>query len=115
MTLACKHVDDVVIGAPYIMTEDLMKSLNISKVITITDTEEDPVLKKHKDLDPYKVPREQGKLVELQINDEFYNLTTEKIAVRVLDNRAAYELKFKKKSASQNAYYASKQTHQEQA
>ena len=29
MTLACKHVDDVVIGAPYIITEDLIKSLNI--------------------------------------------------------------------------------------
>ena len=29
MTLACKHVDDVVIGAPYVITEDLIKSLNI--------------------------------------------------------------------------------------
>jgi len=33
MTLACKHVDDVIIGAPYIITEDLIKSLNIKKVI----------------------------------------------------------------------------------
>jgi ethanolamine-phosphate cytidylyltransferase len=43
MTLACKHVDDVVIGAPFILTQDLVTSLNISKVIHITDTNEDSV------------------------------------------------------------------------
>jgi ethanolamine-phosphate cytidylyltransferase len=41
MTLACKHVDDVVIGSPYILTEDLIKSLNIKKVVQIIDTDED--------------------------------------------------------------------------
>lgn len=41
MTLACKHVDDVVMGAPYIITEDLIKSLNIKKVINIINTSED--------------------------------------------------------------------------
>ena len=41
MTLACKHVDDVVIGSPYFLTPDLIKSLNISKVVEITDTDED--------------------------------------------------------------------------
>ena len=45
MTLACKHVDDVVMGAPYIITEDLIKSLNIKKVIKITKTKEDQTLK----------------------------------------------------------------------
>jgi ethanolamine-phosphate cytidylyltransferase len=29
MVLACKYVDDIVIEAPYIITEDLIKSLNI--------------------------------------------------------------------------------------
>ncbi len=47
MVLACKHVDDVVIGAPYIITKDLIKSLNISQVVHIKDTDEDPVLPKH--------------------------------------------------------------------
>lgn len=44
MTLACKHVDDVIIGAPYIITEDLMKSLNIHKVVQIVNCDEDAVL-----------------------------------------------------------------------
>lgn len=43
MTLACKHVDDIVIGAPYIITEDLIKSLNIDKVVRIINTDEDSV------------------------------------------------------------------------
>lgn len=43
MTLACKHVDDIVIGAPYIITEDLIRSLNIDKVVRIINTEEDTV------------------------------------------------------------------------
>jgi ethanolamine-phosphate cytidylyltransferase len=44
MTLACKHVDDIVIGAPFIITEDLIKSLNIDVVVRIVNTEEDTVL-----------------------------------------------------------------------
>ena len=40
MALAIKHVDDVVIGAPYIITEDLIRSLNINKVVYV-ETDED--------------------------------------------------------------------------
>jgi glycerol-3-phosphate cytidylyltransferase-like family protein len=41
MCLACKHVDDVVIGAPFILTRDLIKSLNIHKVVKVIGTKED--------------------------------------------------------------------------
>ena len=44
MALSCKHVDDVVIGAPYIITLDLLTSLNIKKVVVVKNTNEDPVL-----------------------------------------------------------------------
>lgn len=43
MVLACKYVDDVVIEAPFIITEDLIKSLNINKIVNFI-TEEDKVL-----------------------------------------------------------------------
>lgn len=33
MLLACKYVDDVVIGAPYEISSDLIKSLNIKSVV----------------------------------------------------------------------------------
>jgi ethanolamine-phosphate cytidylyltransferase len=35
MLLACKYVDDVVVEAPYIITEDLVKSLNIRIVANV--------------------------------------------------------------------------------
>lgn len=53
MTLACKHVDDVVIGAPYILTKDLIQSLNIGAVVHISDTAEDPVREEYQSIDPY--------------------------------------------------------------
>ena len=40
MALAIKYVDDVVIGAPYIITEDLIRDLKINKVVYV-DTAED--------------------------------------------------------------------------
>lgn len=53
MTLACKHVDDVIIGAPYIITEDLITSLNIKKVVVITDTQEDKALAQYQEIDQF--------------------------------------------------------------
>ena len=40
MALAMKYVDDVVIGAPYIVTDDLIKSLNISQVVHVRSRED---------------------------------------------------------------------------
>ena len=40
MALAMKYVDDVVIGAPYIVTDDLIKSLNITKVVHVRSRED---------------------------------------------------------------------------
>lgn len=40
MALAMKNVDDVVIGAPYIITDDLIKSLNIKKVVNVRTRED---------------------------------------------------------------------------
>lgn len=50
MTVACKYVDDLVIEAPYVITEDLIKSLNISKVVNVI-TDEDCPLPAFKDVD----------------------------------------------------------------
>lgn len=40
MSLAMKYVDDVVIGAPYVITDDLLKSLNIKKVVHVLSRED---------------------------------------------------------------------------
>jgi len=59
MALAMKYVDDVVIGAPYIITDDLIRSLNISKVVHI-ETDEDKVKPEYQNIDPYAIAKEQN-------------------------------------------------------
>jgi ethanolamine-phosphate cytidylyltransferase len=44
MCLSCKYVDDVVIGAPFILTQDLINSLHINIVVEMIGTDEDKVL-----------------------------------------------------------------------
>ena len=109
MTLACKHVDDIVIGAPFKITQDLITSLNISKIVKIINTKEDSVLKKHDDIDQFEIPRKLGMLEEISIDDDFYDMTTEKLAQRVYENKAAFELKFTKKNSSQSFYDSDKE------
>lgn len=50
MVMACKYVDDIVIEAPFIITEDLIKSLNISKVVNVS-SDDDAVLPEHEKVD----------------------------------------------------------------
>lgn len=109
MTLSCKYVDDVVIGAPFILTQDLITSLHINTVVEITGSEEDKVLKRHQKTDPNKVARDLGILKQVKIDDPFYDMTVEKIAGRVWANKQIYELKVKKKSQSEALYYEGKQ------
>jgi len=108
MCLACKHVDDVVIGAPFILTEELIKSLNIKKVVSITNSREDPVLPAFTKLDQMEAPRKLGILHEVNLEGEFYDITTEEIAMRVLKNKEAFQKKFDAKMVKQNSYESTK-------
>ena len=51
MTLACKHVDEVIIGAPYVITRDLLTSLNVHKVVRFVNCAEDQVLQEFANVD----------------------------------------------------------------
>ena len=102
MTLAMKYVDDVVIGAPYVITQDLIQCLNIKKVIHITDTLEDAPKQLHADVDQFAVVRKElpDGLIDVSVNDPFYDVTVEQIAQRVKDQQDAFAVKFAKKNAS---------------
>ena len=64
-------------------------------------------MEEFKDIDQYAVPREKGILEQISIDDPFFDLTTETIAKRVFDNKAAFEAKFAKKNKSSQEYYNS--------
>ena len=102
MALAMKDVDDVVIGAPYIITDDLIKSLNIKKVVHVR-TREDQVKPEFAGIDPFEVPKAQNIYVELPAVEN--DLTLEDIARRIEANRAQFETKFNKRKEKQDDYY----------
>ena len=105
MVMACKYVNDVVIEAPYIITEDLIKSLNISKIVNVV-TDEDAPLPEYAHIDQYEQAKKLGVYCEVAKNQN--EVTIEKIAQRVLANKTALQKKFEKKKASENIYYANK-------
>jgi ethanolamine-phosphate cytidylyltransferase len=101
--LALKYVDDVIMGAPWEITEDMIRTLNISIVVQGTH---------HKDLsdevvsnDAYNVPKQLGIYREIE---SAYNLTTDDIVRRIVDNRMLYIQRNTRMTANENKYYENK-------
>lgn len=58
--------------------------MNIKKVVSVKNTKEDCVLKMHEEIDQLAVAKKQGILHEIEIKDDFYDITTEDLSLRVL-------------------------------
>jgi ethanolamine-phosphate cytidylyltransferase len=105
--LALKYVDDVVIAAPWIVTEDLIKSLKINLVVHGTESkyDENYNIEAGKD-DPFSVPKKLGiyKAIESK-----YDLNSEILVQRLIKNRDQYVKKFQTKNAKENDYYKNKE------
>ena len=103
-----KYVDDVIIGSPYIVTLDLIKSLGIHEVVHI-ESREDQVKTEFRDLDPFAVPKALGIYVELPPVEN--DLTEEDIAQRIQNNnKAQFEAKFANRKAKHDNYNLEEKT-----
>lgn len=109
--LACKYVDEVIIGAPLEISEDLVTTFNISLVVrgTISETSVDPKEQQAKE-ERYKAPKDANIFRHLESPSD---MTTSTIINRILANKKAYEDRNAKKVASEQKYYKSKQRIQE--
>jgi len=94
--LSCRYVDDVVIGAPFFITNELLKLLKV-KIVAHGKTPESHLLA-DKLADPYRIPKEKGMLVQV---DSDITLTTSEIVDRVDKDRARYLARNKKKEAKE--------------
>lgn len=104
MVLACKCVDEVIIGAPWEVTRDMITSLNISIVVHGRYHKDGLRLKQFGCIDlvdPYSVPRELG---ILGLVDSASDISVEQILRRVADNRDAYIKRNEKKEKGQLEY-----------
>ncbi|KAL3644243.1 Ethanolamine-phosphate cytidylyltransferase [Castilleja foliolosa] len=101
--LACRYVDEVIIGAPWEVTKDMMTTFNISLVVHGTVAENNAFLNGKPD--PYAVPRSMGIFQTLESPKD---ITTMSIARRIIANHEIYEKRNAKKEASEKKYYAEK-------
>ena len=99
--LACKYVDDVIIGAPFKITERLIHDLNVSVVVESLDVIQGNILSQALELKPYEVPRNLGLMVDVEIHS---TMTLKEIAKRVADNRDAMAKKVLRSSFKQDEF-----------
>jgi ethanolamine-phosphate cytidylyltransferase len=87
--LACRYVDEVIIGAPYVVTKDVLEKVyDIDVVVGYKETS----LTK---IDPYTLPKERGIYKEVELERKDYS--TDTIVERIVKNRALYEARNKRK------------------
>jgi ethanolamine-phosphate cytidylyltransferase len=109
--LACKYVAEVIIGAPWKITRDMIKTMGITSVVKGETSDYERVLghsitseEGAGDDDPYAVPRELGILDVVRSGSTF---TTMDVIARVMEHRAIFEARNAKKGEAEAAYYES--------
>jgi ethanolamine-phosphate cytidylyltransferase len=91
--LSCKYVDEVVIGAPWVMTQDLITTLNLHVVASGTNTKFDQEFEAAVGTpssanDAYAVPKKLGIFKEIETT---HSLNTDDVVNRLIENRLKYE------------------------
>ena len=99
--LACKYVDDVIIGAPFKITERLLKDLNISIVVKCLELTQGCVRSEAMALNPYEVPEKYELIREVSVECP---ITMKEIAKRAVKNKEAMEKKILKYTARQDEF-----------
>ncbi|XP_008781724.1 ethanolamine-phosphate cytidylyltransferase-like [Phoenix dactylifera] len=99
--LACRYVDEVIIGAPWEVTRDMISTFNISLVVHGTVAEGSC----NSEVDPYAIPKSMGIFKTIASPKV---ITSTLVARRIMDNHEAYKKRNAKKSKSENKYYAEK-------
>eukprot|EP00794_Sanderia_malayensis_P014086 gene14086-15557_t len=94
--LACKFVNQVIIGAPYYVDEDLLKQFKINLVVHGCTV----ICEDKSGRDPYQIPKAKGIFKVINSNNK---LTTADIVARIIKNRFEYEARNQKKEAKELA------------
>eukprot|EP01029_Cantina_marsupialis_P022907 TRINITY_DN562_c0_g2_i1.p1 TRINITY_DN562_c0_g2~~TRINITY_DN562_c0_g2_i1.p1 ORF type:complete len:431 (+),score=135.21 TRINITY_DN562_c0_g2_i1:87-1379(+) len=101
--LSCKYVDDVVIGAPWQVSTDMIKTFNIKCVACGTNTKlDDP----SSEDDAYVVARAEGILREVPSE---IPLTTHAVIRRIIDNHEQYQKRNSTRAQKEQDYLQTKE------
>ena len=86
--LSCRYVDEVVIGAPWTLTKEMIEMMKINLVVTGT------IRTDHIVDDCYKVAKEMGIFQQI---DSASSITTSTVITRILKNYELFDKRNKKK------------------
>ncbi|KAL1543642.1 Ethanolamine-phosphate cytidylyltransferase [Salvia divinorum] len=101
--LACRYVDEVIIGAPMEVSKDMITTFNISLVVHGSVAEDNDFQKEKEN--PYEIPNSMGILKLLESPLE---ITTSTIIKRIVSNHDAYQKRNERKAESERRYYEEK-------
>lgn len=101
MVLGCRHVDDVIIGAPQNITHDLVTSMNISVVVQCVSSDSNSEVN-HTNEDSFKVATQLGLLHQLHV--QYPDLEVQRIVERVSRRRIEYEARNLRKLKANKEY-----------
>lgn len=96
--LACKYVNEVVIGAPYSVSADLMEHFRVHIVCHGMT----PIMQDVDGKDPYEEPKRRGRFKTL---DSGNSLTTHDLVQRIIRNRLLFEARNYEKERKEMAIY----------
>lgn len=100
--LACRYVAEVVIGAPYSVSADLLDHFKVD-IVCHGKTD---VLPDRDGSDPYAEPKRRA---IFRVVDSGNSLTTDDIVQRIIKNRLEYEARNQKKEAKELAVFEAQQ------
>mmetsp|Transcript_2831 Transcript_2831/g.10017 ORF Transcript_2831/g.10017 Transcript_2831/m.10017 type:complete len:463 (-) Transcript_2831:147-1535(-) len=106
--LSCRYVDEIIMGAPWSVTPDLVKSMNISVVVAgeVSDANTLPGTGELDDEDSFAYPKSQGIFHTFPSTSKVTAMT---VVERVANSRAMFEARFKKKAAMEAEYLSKKE------
>ena len=117
--LSCKYVDEVVMGAPFELTKDLCRTLNVSVVATLPSGLE--YMNLYPSSDSSSENAEENRLQEIQSLEKVRIcavttsrlLSTDDVIHRIVANRMKYERRNRTRVAKEETYLADKSYVQE--
>lgn len=95
--LSCRYVDEVIIGAPYSVSADFLKSARVHRVVHGTTSYPPDVDGK----DPYATPKALD--IYTEVRTDHSDMTSESIIERIIAQRHIYEERNRKKLAKDAA------------
>ena len=105
--LGCRYVDDVLIDAPFVVSKEMIKHLNIVKICVSDIIREDIISEDYTLINAYSIAEESEGLIEnIDISEEF--LSVNEIVKRIGGERTRLEQRVKQKKAIEDKFFADK-------